>query len=318
MREIITVPSGLGLGTWQLGDDPYWPGQRHTDSLKVIDAALRAGILHFDTAQVYGNGRSEQLLGQRLKKQTGRLFIASKIFPCPPEHIEKKISLSLKRLFRTCIDLLYIHWPAGEKDLRPMMEALEGERRKGRIKLIGVSNFSVPQMEKISEAGRIDACQTAHSLMWRSAEEEIIPWCGKRGIPVIAYSPLGQGILAGRFPDGNIPADDPRSRLLPLARGLRGELSLLLEVLQHEAGQAGIPPGRCALAWTLSKAILRGAVTGARSRAQFEEAASARNTILKTDALRRLDEASSRFNRAMKESGIEGDDNIFGHGRHNA
>jgi aryl-alcohol dehydrogenase-like predicted oxidoreductase len=318
MREKNAVPPGIGLGTWQLGDDPYWPGQGHTDSLKVIDAALRAGITHFDTAQVYGNGRSEQLLGQRLKKQTGRLFIATKVFPCPPEQVEKKISLSLKRLFRAYIDLLYIHWPAGEKDLRPMMEVLEGERRKGRIRCIGVSNFSVPQMEKISDAGKIDACQTAHSLIWRTAEEEIIPWCGKKGIQVIAYSPLGQGVLAGRFSDGNIPADDPRSRLLPLHTGLRGELTRLLAVLHQEAGRAGLPPGKTALAWTLSKPFLHGAVIGARNRTQLEEAASARDTLPGNDALERLDEASSRFSRAMKDAGVRGDDNIFGHGRQHA
>lgn len=313
MREKTEIPGGLALGSWQFGGDPYWPGQRHTDTLKALDAALRAGIAHFDTAQVYGNGRSEQLVGQRLKGRDD-VFIATKLFPCPPEQVEKRVALSLRRLLRERIDLLYIHWPAGGKDLRPMMEALENERAAGRISLIGVSNVPAAGMERLSEAGRIDACQTGHSLIWRVAEEETIPWCLEHGVKVLAYAPLGQGAAAGRFPGGRVPEGDPRGRLLPLAPRFRPELGALLSVLDGEARSIGVSSGQLALAWSLTRPFLHGSVAGVRNRKQLEEAAAARDLVPGRETLDRLEEASLRLLRKMQASGIGPDENIFGHG----
>jgi myo-inositol catabolism protein IolS len=314
MGEKRQIPPGLGLGTWQFGDDPYWPGQKQTDTLKTIDAALRAGIRHFDTAQVYGNGRSEQQLGQRLhhwRKTVEKPFIAGKILPCDPDELSKRLELSCRRLFCTQIDLLYIHWPQPAADLRPFMEALEKQRSIGRIGLIGVSNFSSLQMQELQEAGTIDACQFGHSLLWRTAEEEIVPWCRSHEVATVAYSPLCQGILAtGKIPKKN----DLRSRLIPMHPRVEQAAGELLAILREESLKPELSMAGIALAWSLSRPFLDATVVGARTREQLETAAAAREINLPEKTVKILDEASETFQKSMKELlGLKPEENMFGH-----
>jgi len=319
MGEKCKIPGGLGIGTWQFGDDPYWPGQQRKESLKAIDAALRAGIIHFDTAQVYGNGRAEQLIGQRLRKRNGELFLATKLFQCPPSSVEKRIALSRRRLFRESIDLLYIHWPKEGEDPRPMMEALERERRKGSIAGIGLSNFTVEQADKVLSVGKIDACQIGHSLLWRHAEGGIIPWCREHDIPVIAYAPLAQGLLAGSFEKIHSNKEDRRNRLLPMDPILSSALGRFLESFEHEADSIGVPPAGLALAWSLSRPFLQAIVVGVRNRKQAEKAAAARSFMLSPQTEANLETISLRFRKACEElADFSAQDNIFGHGRKHA
>jgi aryl-alcohol dehydrogenase-like predicted oxidoreductase len=336
-RNVEALPSGPALGSWKLGGDSYWPEQPHTDSLKLIDAAIRGGIDHFDTAQVYGNGRSEQLLGQRLRKVEPPPFIATKLFPCPPSSVGKKIELSLKRLGREKIDLLYIHWPAGERDLRPLMDALESERLRGRIGLIGVSNFSVPEMEQITEAGRIDVCQIGHSLLWRLPKMRIIPWCKVHDIPLVAYSPLAQGLLAK--PELLSPGSkalpfrngDSRNRLLLLDRRIRpGVEAFFGEFIALTRQYQQLSPAQWALIWSFSQREIASVVIGTGKREHIEEAITAwstwsawkgedpesasRDPSMQNKILAGLEDASERFFQYLVESLQPKDwENIFGH-----
>lgn len=336
------IPEGPALGCWKLGGDAYWPAQTHTDSLKVIDAAIRGGIHHIDTAQVYGNGRSEQLLGQRLRRVDPPPIIATKILPCPPDILEKKINRSLKRLGREKIDILYIHWPAGEKDLRPLMEALEAQRTRGRIGLIGVSNFPVHEMEEISQAGRIDICQVGHSLLWRLPELRIIPWCREQQIPVAAYAPLAQGLLARPeqllpwLSDNTAPPfqeSDRRNDLLLLKKELRPGLSAFFETFRRltdhreegkEHQKPVLSPAQWSLLWSFTRPFLHSVIIGAGRRKHLEEALEAwksRDCINEqmypggmAETLLDLEAASAAFLHFLKERPEMADwENIFGH-----
>jgi myo-inositol catabolism protein IolS len=154
---MIDSLAGLGLGCWQFGDMGAGTPPPE-EAVGLIREAFQLGITHFDTAQDYGNGRSETVLGQAIRPFSGEAFISSKMHACGfPETLDG-VARSLKRLQRDFIDLFYVHWPRTGLDIRPMIEALETLRARGALRYIGVSNFSVPDLESAASAGRIDAC----------------------------------------------------------------------------------------------------------------------------------------------------------------
>ena len=212
--------SELGLGCWAFGDS-YWPAissdKMHREAVRIIQAALRGGIRHFDTAQGYGNGVSEQITGQQLQKVRSSVSIASKTFNRPAETVEKAIEKSLRRLCTDYLDIFYLHWPKPNRDQRPLVEALERARRKGLIRAIGVSNFTADQIEPLLSAGRIDYCQFGYSLLWRQPELNQVPFCRTHHIKMVTYSSLAQGLLA-HSPEWaeTLPQSDPRRSLLVL------------------------------------------------------------------------------------------------------
>ena len=231
--------SFIGLGCWRFGEpensEPvknpgksYWGGQLRKDSLKTLDAALRGGITHFDTAQSYGRGRSEQITGQRLRKVRENCIIATKIMTGPEDisNIEKKINLSLKRLNTDYIDILYIHWPSDSETIKKAVNAVEKAKTDGKIRYTGISNFSVEQMKTACTEGKIDFHQTGYSLLWRESEKEIIPFCIENNISVIAYSFFAQGLLSsGDLNNIGKKANDRRKELIFLKTGMRKSLN---------------------------------------------------------------------------------------------
>lgn len=226
--------ANLGLGCWVFGEDWYWGKQSHSDSVKTIQAALRGGIKHFDTARSYSNGRSEQITGQQLKKNRDDVIVATKTTWLPAEKIEKYIDISLNRLCTDRIDILYIHWPKPGIDFRPMMEALEKLRTAGKIKYIGVSNFTTNNMESLISAGKIDYYQTGYSLIWRFPEKEIIPYCLENKIKIVSYSSLAQGILTDKFDiSKKFLSGDPRNKLAFFLTTAVSMLKLFLKFLKR-------------------------------------------------------------------------------------
>lgn len=265
-------PANLGLGCWAFGGDWYWGRQSHNDSVKTIQAALRGGIKHFDTARSYSNGRSEQITGQQLKRERDRVIIATKTTWLPADSVEKQIDISLKRLCTNWIDILYIHWPKPGFDFRPMMDALEKIRRAGKIKYIGVSNFSIPDMELFKGTGEIDYYQTGYSLIWRFPEKEIIPYCIDKGIKIVSYSSLAQGILTDNFDISNrfLP-DDPRNKLAFFYDDSRQHVETFLKAFKEIAMTAGISVSKLALYWSLTRPWMDTVLVGSRNRNQIEE-----------------------------------------------
>ncbi|NWG76480.1 MAG: aldo/keto reductase, partial [Rubrivivax sp.] len=209
--------SPLGLGCWSFGPD-QWSGKEDANLLAAMDAALRCGITHFDTAADYGDGYSERLVGRFLASgQRDRVFLASKanIDKMDARHMLEQVEASRARLQTDLIDLFYIHWPRTGKDMRPVMEGLETARRRGLIGAIGVSNFSVEQMEQVSETGHIDVHQLNYNLFWRYREQDIIPYCVDHQIAIVTYGSAAHGILGGRFSRHlNLPEGDQRREIL--------------------------------------------------------------------------------------------------------
>jgi aryl-alcohol dehydrogenase-like predicted oxidoreductase len=304
--------SELGLGCWAFGDE-YWTTTDSTDShretVRVICAALRAGITHFDTAQGYGNGMSEQVTGQQLRRIRRSVSIASKTYLRPASTVTKGIEKSLRRLCTDYIDIFYLHWPKPSQDLRPHIEALEKARRKGYIRAIGLSNFSAPQIQPLLSAGQIDYCQFGYSLLWRTPELSLVPFCRKHNIHMVSYSSLAQGLLA--HPPGwaeTLPPDDPRRRLLLLQPDVFFRLQPILQQLWVYSSELGITAAQLALAWNLSRPWNRYTLFGARRRSQVEECSQASGIHLPPKSIEKIDALTAPLLQLWPES-----ENIFGH-----
>lgn len=176
-RALLPIPTGLGLGCWAFGDMGGGPSDAR-QSIALIRDGFEMGIRHLDTAEDYGNGRSEEVIGEAIEPFSDRVFVSSKAHATGREETPRIVEGMLRRLRRSWLDLFSIHWPRTGLDLRPMMEALETLRAQGKVRFIGVSNFSPADMENASQGGRIDACQLCYNLLWRYPEKEIIPCAG--------------------------------------------------------------------------------------------------------------------------------------------
>lgn len=194
--------AAIGLGTWEIGGGMAPDYSRDKEAVEAIRYAVELGMTHIDTAEIYGGGHSEELVGEAIKIFPREdVFIASKVWHTNLRYddVLKACERSLKRLQTSYIDLYMIHWPSSTIPLSETMKAMERLYKEGKIRYIGVSNFSVSQVEEArSYLSQTDivANQVEYSLYERSIEEDLIPYCLKTGVMIVAYSPLGQGRLA--------------------------------------------------------------------------------------------------------------------------
>ncbi len=296
------------FGTWALGGG-YWGQQEHSDSVKAIHAAIRGGVNHFDTAPVYGNGRSEQLLGQQLRKKRKDFIISSKCFYKEPALFKKSFEQSLKRLYTDYIDIFYIHWPKSNTDMRPIMEILENYRKDGRIRAIGVSNFSMDQMKQIMDAGRIDIMQCGYNLFWRKEEKILLPFCKKNHITTVAYSILAQGILTGKYREAPQREDNRfRRQLVLYDENIFPHILDEMENLDKIASFYKISSTEAAIFWTKENELIDCSIIGCRDRKQTEENLKPFGSIGNKKMLNELDDISRRILLLLPV-----EDNIFRH-----
>jgi myo-inositol catabolism protein IolS len=214
--EVYITP--VLMGTWQAGKK-MWVGIEDTDSIQTIRAAYEAGITTVDTAEVYGSGHSEQIVAQALADVREHVQYATKVFSnhLKYDQVIAACHGSLKNLQTDYIDLYQIHWPAGafNSEIVPIeetMKALNHLQEQGKIRAIGVSNFSRNQLAEAAQYGRIDSIQPPYSLFWRYVEHEITPYCVEHQISILAYSPLAQGLLTGKFGSTPIKFDPEDNR----------------------------------------------------------------------------------------------------------
>jgi aryl-alcohol dehydrogenase-like predicted oxidoreductase len=170
----------LGLGCWVF-DRRLWSAEGEDALLQTMQTALQQGINHFDTATGYGSGSSEQVVGRFLQDRREQVFLASKadVTKTARDMLEN-VRRSLERLQTGVIDLYHIHWPDSRVDMRPAMEGLETARQAGQVRAVGVSNFSVADMEQVAQVGRIDAHQLGYNLFWRFRERDVIASCSRK------------------------------------------------------------------------------------------------------------------------------------------
>lgn len=218
--------SRLGYGGWPLGCKG-WPGVREQEACATLKASVDCGITLFDTAPVYGFGRSEELIGRHLAHVRHEIVLATKCglvwddrgrvrHDCGYASVTAQCEASLRRLRVAAIDLYQIHWPDPDTPLAETMGALADLQARGLIRHIGFSNATMPLLEEARRHGTITAIQNPFNLLQRAAEADILPWCRAHGIAFLGYSPLAQGLLAGAMGPGYCPGRRDVRHLNPL------------------------------------------------------------------------------------------------------
>jgi aryl-alcohol dehydrogenase-like predicted oxidoreductase len=280
----------VGFGAWAIGGGGWafaWGAQNDEDSIAAIHRALELGVNWIDTAAVYGLGHSEEVVARALKSWSGpKPYIFTK---CGlrwdasgneqkilnAASLREEVEDSLRRLAMEVIDLYQIHWPP-EPD-SPMLEeawsTMADLKREGKVRWIGVSNFSVKQMRRAKAIAPITSLQPPYSLINRGVEEDILPYCLREGIGVIVYSPMASGLLTGamtRERVAKLPHDDWRRGDAEFNEPRLSRNLQLVERLREVAKRHSRSPGEVAIAWTLRNPAVTAAIVGARSARQAE------------------------------------------------
>ena len=218
----------LGYGGWALGKKG-WPGVDEKEALATLAAAIDCGINFFDTAPIYGFGRSEEVLGHAFSGMRQKIFIATKCglswddrgyvkHSLTAASINRELEQSLRRLKTDYIDLYQIHWPDKNTPLEEALEALDRLKAQGRIRHIGVCNFTTELISQTLRHTAIASVQQLYNMLQRDAETNIMPLCTQHNLGFISYSPLAQGLLAGNFTRDYKPGSRDVRRLNPLYR----------------------------------------------------------------------------------------------------
>lgn len=303
----VVVPD-MGLGGWQWGDKGRWGFGTGYGPSEIADAflgALEGRGRFFDTAEVYGHGTSEQVLGWMAARVPEPLVLATKFAPLPGRGgvraVPEALRGSLRRLRRTVVDLYQVHWAdRDEFDTEALMEVLAGCVRDGSVRLLGVSNFTAAEMLTADDALRarglsLASHQVHYSLLHRAPERDgTLAACRERGATLIAYSPLEQGLLTGRYDPAHRPPG-PRASSPLFDPEAWPSVFALLEVMRDvAAAHGGRPLAQVALNWLRAKHNVL-PIVGVKSGLQSREAMGARDWSLSAEDLARLDAASEPF-----------------------
>jgi aryl-alcohol dehydrogenase-like predicted oxidoreductase len=277
----------LGIGAWAIGGGgvPFaWGPQDDNDSIRAIHAALDYGINWIDTAPVYGLGHSEDIVGRAIKGRATRPYVFTKCSIIWDENREPRRSMnrdsirrecedSLRRLGIDAIDLYQIHWPDPESEVEEGWSAVAELRQEGKVRWIGVSNFKPAHMARIQPIAAITSLQPPYSILSPEIEPEILPYCAQHNIGVIVYSPMKSGLLTGAMTRERIskmPEDDFRQRTVSFKEPLLTRNLNLVELMREIGKRHGRTPGEVALAWTLRRPEVTGAIVGLRSPKQVD------------------------------------------------
>jgi aryl-alcohol dehydrogenase-like predicted oxidoreductase len=297
----------IGYGSWALGGGDWlwsWGPQDDETSVATILRAMELGINWIDTAAVYGLGHSEEVVGRALKKLPKRPFLATKCSlvwdtsgtvcgRLTKESVYAEIDASLRRLGVDEIDLYQMHWPDPETDIEEGWSAMADMVKAGKVRYVGVSNFSIEQLKRIQPIHRIASLQPPYSMLKRDVESEILGYCAANQIGVVVYSPMQKGLLTDNFQKrlGQLAADDHRKQD-PDFRDPRLKVHLeLVERLRPIAAEQGKSVAQLAIAWVLRRPEVTSAIVGARQPSQIEETVEAGEWVLSkedTDLLEKL------------------------------
>jgi len=292
--------SSIIMGTWQAGKE-MWAGIDDKHTTAAIRTAFECGITTFDTAEAYGKGHSERILGQALADVRDRVVLATKVFAnhLKFDQVMAACQGSLQNLKTDWIDLYQIHWPSGSfggqtVPVEETMAAMNKLKEQGKIRAIGVSNFSRAQLEEAVRYGSIDSLQPPYSLLWRRVEKDAMPYCIDNDISILAYSPMAQGLLTGKFgPDHEFEKGDHRAKNKLFQADNIKHVHQALDRLRPMAKELGVSMGQLALAWVISHpgtCAIAGARNGeqAAANARAADAALAQNDIARLDEIGRL------------------------------
>lgn len=301
----------IGIGAWAIGGSG-WDGsmgpQNEDDSVPAIRAALDHGLNWIDTAALYGLGHSEEIVARALHERTPRPYVFTKCErvwdragkiggSLKADSIRRECEDSLRRLKVDAIDLYQVHWPEPDEDIEEGWTELARLKEAGKVRYIGVSNFSVAQMTRAQSIAPITSIQPPYSIVTSQAEEEILPYATNNKVGVIVYSPMSAGLLTGAMTRERVAkfSQEDWRRNLPnfheplLSRNLR-----LVEHLREIGDRHGRTPGEVAIAWALDHPAVTGAIVGIRSPNQVSGIIGAASFRLTSNEMAEIKSAISQ------------------------
>ncbi len=282
--------SAVGLGTWQFGSREWGYGSEYarSEAVKIVHRALDLGVSLIDTAEIYAFGQSERIVGEAIKGRRDSVFLATKLFPIGlPVQVGSKARASARRLGVDRIDLYQQHWPSPMFPPGATMPRMRKLVEIGLVSHVGVSNHSLAQWQAAENAfrGPVLSNQVQFSLLNREPERDLVPWAQEKGRVVIAYSPLAQGLLSGKYRD-SAPRNFRRMRP-EFSAASRARLQPLIAALGEIGARHGATEAQVALAWLMRKPNVV-VIPGASSVRQVEENAAAADVDLSDDEDARL------------------------------
>ena len=296
----FTLPV-LGIGCWSFGGGDYWGPQDQSEVNALVHCALDRGINYFDTAEAYNEGRSEESLGLALKGRRAQAIIGTKVPPnfSEPSVLRQHCEASLRRLQTDTIDIYMLHWPITDYSVEDAFATLQALQAEGKIRSIGVSNFGSRQLSEALETGvRIHVNQYCYNLLSRAIEVDLLPVCSRLGIGVLAYMPLLQGLLTGKYASADeMPPSRTRTRHFRGDRkgsrhgeaGAEEATFAALAGIRQVACQLQVPMAHIALAWILSRSAITCVLAGIRSLAQLDENIAGVELLLSPEVIAHLD-----------------------------
>jgi aryl-alcohol dehydrogenase-like predicted oxidoreductase len=288
--------SAIGLGTWQFGSSEWGYGAEYNrvEAGNIVRRALELGVNLIDTAEFYGFGRSERIVGAAIRGRRDEVFLATKIFPIGlPFMTPWRARGSARRLGVDRIDLYQLHWPSPLFPPRATMPRMRRLVEHGLVAHVGVSNHNLAQWQEAERAfgGPVLSNQVLFNLVDRRPERELVPWAQQNGRVVIAYSPLGQGLLSGKYQDSP-PSNMLRRRRSSFSAANRARLRPLIDALREIGERHGATPAQVSLAWLIRKPNVV-AIPGASSVRQLEENVAAGDIVLSDEESSVLDSLSA-------------------------
>ena len=292
----------VGFGAWAIGGGDWefgWGAQDDAESVAAIERALELGVNWIDTAAVYGLGHSETIVRRALEGVERRPYVFTKaglldggggraVNSLKRDSIRREVEASLTRLGVDAIDLYQIHWPNPDRDVEEGWAAFAELHDEGVVRHIGVSNFDVEQLRRAQAIAPVETLQPPYSLVERLVEERILPFAEREGIGVIAYSPMGSGLLSGAMTRDRIaglPDNDWRKRDARFTEPAVSRHLATVERLAAVAERYDTTAGAVAIAWTLTNPAVDGAIVGFRRPEQVDPLVSAANLELTPDDL---------------------------------
>jgi aryl-alcohol dehydrogenase-like predicted oxidoreductase len=303
--------SKIGLGTWQFGSREWGYGESYasSDARAIVRRAIELGVTLFDTAEIYGFGRSERILGQALGDDRESVFLATKILPVLPVApvVEQRAVASASRLGARHLDLYQVHRPNPVVRDGTTMRGMRALQQVGLVGEVGLSNYSLERWRTAEQAlgSPVLSNQVPYSLVARSPERDLLPYAQSHQRIVIAYSPLGQGLLSGKYDRNSRPANPVRSgNPLFLPENL-DRAAGLIAALREVADAHGATPAQVALAWVIRHPSVV-AIPGASSVDQMERNAAAADIELTDAEYQALTSASDQFQPAGGSAAVRG------------
>jgi len=280
--------SVIGYGAWPLSNNMGAVSDR--DARASVEEALARGVTVIDTAEVYGP--SEERLGSLLRPHRERIFLATKVSGSnlTSAHVREAVETSLRRLQTEALDLYQIHWFDDRQPLEEGLETMAAMQAEGKIRYLGLSNFDVPQMERALKVAPIQSLQPRYNLFDRQIEAAILPFCREHGIGILAHSPLGKGLLAGKYRPGHVFAPDDERSQFDRFKGERFAAYIAkADRLQAIAAARGLTLPQLAVAWTLRAEAVTVCLAGAKDAHQARENAAAGDVVLSAEELRQIE-----------------------------